>query len=240
MSVRCKINYREGGTETNLRYFILISVFFISLCAVPAVFAAQPPTQPDPEEIQQLAQTRAVIKTRFGDIELKFFPDVAPVHVKNFLMLAKKGFYDGTVFHRVIPGFMIQGGDPKSRDLGKSGHGTGGPGYTIRAEFSNRPHNRGTLSMARMQDFDSAGSQFFICVARAEPLDGKYTVFGEVVSGLEVVDKIVNQPRDRRDNPLERVEVAVSVIEPAPPEDEDMEKPSPDTGGDTTKKDGGA
>ena len=223
-----------------MRYFILISVFFISLCALPAAFAAQPPTQPDSEEIQHLAQTRVVIKTSFGDIVLKFFPDVAPVHVKNFISLAEKGFYDGTVFHRVIPGFMIQGGDPKSKDLRKSGHGTGGPGYTIRAEFSKKPHNRGTLSMARMQDPNSAGSQFFICVARTKFLDGKYTVFGEVVSGLEVVDKIVNQPRDRRDNPLERVEIAVSVIEPAPPEVPALEKPSPDTGRDTTKKDGGA
>ncbi len=228
-----------------MRYFILISVFFISLFVSPAVFASQPPTEPDSEEVQLLAETRAVIKTSFGDIVLKFFPDVAPVHVKNFLLLAKKGFYDGTVFHRVIPGFMIQGGDPKSRELRKSGHGTGGPGYTIRAEFSNKPHKRGTLSMARMQDPDSAGSQFFISVARTKFLDGKYTVFGEVVSGLDVVDKIVNQPRDRRDNPLERVEIAVSVIEPAPPGDDDpgdegMENHSTDIEGDTSKKDGGA
>lgn len=238
--MRCKIDHREGGTETNLRYFILISVFLISIFAAPAVFAAQPPTQPDSEEIQILAKTTAVIKTRFGEIVLRFFPDVAPVHVKNFLTLAKGGFYDGTVFHRVIPGFMIQGGDPKSKELRKSGHGTGGPGYTIKAEFSNKPHNRGTLSMARMQDPNSAGSQFFISVARTKFLDGKYTVFGEVVSGLEVVDRIVNQPRDRRDNPFERVEIAVSVIEPVQPENMDMEKTSPDTGGDTAKKDEGA
>ncbi|MCK4910276.1 MAG: peptidylprolyl isomerase [Thermodesulfovibrionales bacterium] len=181
-----------------------------------------------------------MIKTKFGDIELRFFPEVAPVHVKNFLALAKDDYYNGTIFHRVIPGFMIQGGDPRSKEIRKSGHGTGGPGYTINAEFSDMPHKRGTLSMARMQDPNSAGSQFFICVARTKFLDGKYTVFGEVVSGLEVVDRIVSQPRDQRDNPHERVEISISVIEPMPPEEPEAENPSPDTGGDTTKKDGGA
>jgi peptidyl-prolyl cis-trans isomerase B (cyclophilin B) len=166
------------------------------------------------EEIQKMAETRAVIKTKFGDIELKFFPEVAPNHVNNFIELAKKGFYDGTIFHRVIPGFMIQGGDPNSKDMDRSKHGMGNPGYSLKAEFSDKHHKRGTLSMARSSDPDSAGSQFFICVADAFYLDGKYTVFGEVVSGMDVADKIVSQPRDRRDNPDDRVEMKISIIDP--------------------------
>lgn len=156
-------------------------------------------------------KTMAIIKTKFGNIELRFFPDVAPNHVKNFIELAKKGFYDGTTFHRVIPGFMIQGGDPNTKDPDKSKHGMGGPGYKIKAEFNAKPHKKGTLSMARAADPDSAGSQFFICVANTPFLDGQYTVFGEVVSGIEVVDKIVNQPRDGRDNPNDRIEMKVGV-----------------------------
>ncbi len=165
------------------------------------------------EEIKKMAETKAVIETSLGNIELKFFPDVAPIHVNNFLDLAKKGFYDGTTFHRVIPGFMIQGGDPNSKDADRSRHGMGSPGYTIKAEFNDKPHKRGILSMARSADPDSAGSQFFICVADANFLDGKYTVFGEVVSGMDIADKIVNQKRDRRDNPLERVDMKVKVAD---------------------------
>ncbi|MEW6584444.1 MAG: peptidylprolyl isomerase [Nitrospirota bacterium] len=160
-----------------------------------------------------MAETRAVVETKFGNIELKFFLDVAPNHVNNFIELAKKGFYDGTTFHRVIPGFMIQGGDPNSRDADKSRHGMGGPGYTVKAEFNDKPHKKGTLSMARAGHPDSAGSQFFICVADAPFLDRQYTVFGEVVSGMDVADKIVSQPRDNRDNPLERVEMKVKIVE---------------------------
>ncbi len=165
------------------------------------------------EEIKKMADTKAVIETKFGNIELKFFPEVAPNHVNNFIELAKKGFYDGTTFHRVIPGFMIQGGDPNSRSANKATHGTGGPGYTIKAEFNDKHHKRGTLSMARAQDPNSAGSQFFICVADASFLDRQYTVFGEVVSGMDVVDKIVSQPRDPRDNPNDRIEMKVKIME---------------------------
>ncbi len=160
-----------------------------------------------------MSDTKAVIETKFGNIELRFFADVAPNHVKNFIDLAKKGAYDGTTFHRVIPGFMIQGGDPNSKNPDKSRHGIGGPGYTIKAEFNNRPHKRGTLSMARAANPDSAGSQFFICVADAPFLDRQYTVFGEVVSGMEVADKIVSQPRDARDNPNERIEMKIRITE---------------------------
>jgi cyclophilin family peptidyl-prolyl cis-trans isomerase len=160
-----------------------------------------------------MADTKAVVETSFGTITLKFFPDVAPGHVKNFVDLASKGFYDNTTFHRVIPGFMIQGGDPNSKDANKSKHGTGGPGYTIKAEFNARPHKRGALSMARSASPDSAGSQFFICVKDSAFLDRQYTVFGEVESGIEVVDKIVAVPRDKNDNPNERVEMKVKIVE---------------------------
>ena len=147
----------------------------------------------------------------WGDIVLKFYPDVAPNHAKNFCKLAAENFYDGTTFHRVIPGFMIQGGDPNSKNADRSNHGMGGPGYHIKAEFNNKPHKRGVLSMARAQDPDSAGSQFFICVADASFLDGQYTAFGEVVSGMEIADRVVNVKRDGRDNPLERIEMTVTI-----------------------------
>lgn len=160
-----------------------------------------------------MAETKAVIETKFGNIELKFFPEAAPGHVNNFIELAKKGSYDGTTFHRVIPGFMIQGGDPNSKSPDKSTHGMGGPGYTIKAEFNEKPHKRGTLSMARAGHPDSAGSQFFICVADAPFLDRQYTAFGEVVSGMEVADKIVSQPRDGKDNPDERIEIKIKIVE---------------------------
>lgn len=165
------------------------------------------------EEIKKMADTKAVIETKFGSIEIKFFPDAAPNHVNNFIELAKKGFYDGTTFHRVIPGFMIQGGDPNSKSPDRSKHGMGGPGHTIKAEFNNMPHKRGTLSMARAAHPDSAGSQFFICVADSSFLDRQYTGFGEVASGMEAVDKIVSQQRDVMDNPLEKVEMKVKILE---------------------------
>jgi len=165
------------------------------------------------KEIKKMSETTAVIETKFGDIKLKFFPDVAPNHVNNFIELAKKGFYDGTTFHRVIPGFMIQGGDPNSKNPDRSKHGQGDPGYKLKAEFNNKPHKRGTLSMARAGHPDSAGSQFFICVADSPFLDRQYTAFGEVVSGMDVLDKIVHQPRDKRDNPIERIEMKVKIIE---------------------------
>ncbi len=160
-----------------------------------------------------MANEQAVIETKFGNITLRFLSDVAPGHVKNFLDLAKKGFFDGSTFHRVIPGFMIQGGDPNSKSPDRSRHGMGGPGYTIKAEFNATPHKRGVLSMARAANPDSAGSQFFICVKDSSFLDRQYTAFGEVVSGMDVADKIVSQPRDGNDNPNDRIEMKVKVIE---------------------------
>ncbi len=165
-----------------------------------------------------MAQTpRAVIETKFGEMEIEFLSDKAPGHVKNFLDLARKGFYDGTTFHRVIPGFMIQGGDPNTKDAtgSRARHGTGGPGYTIKAEFNDTAHKRGVVSMARSNDPNSAGSQFFICVADAGFLDRQYSAFGRVVRGMEVADKIVGAARDSRDNPNERIDMKVKVVEPA-------------------------
>ena len=159
-------------------------------------------------------EPKAIIDTKFGSMEIRFFPDKAPKHVENFITLAKSGFYDKTIFHRVIPDFMIQGGDPNTKDeKDKSRYGMGGPGHRVQAEFNDRPHVRGVVSMARSQDPDSAGSQFFIVVKDAPYLNGKYTPFGEVVKGMEVADKIVSQPRDARDNPLERIEMTVRIVE---------------------------
>ena len=157
---------------------------------------------------------RAIIKTKFGEIELKLFPDLAPKHVENFIKLAKDGFYNGTIFHRVIPGFMIQGGDPNTKDLNKpETYGQGGPSQKLKAEFNDIPHRRGILSMARTSDPNSAGSQFFVVVKDSNFLDGQYTVFGAVVKGMEVADKIVSLPRNSRDLPNERAEMTIMVVE---------------------------
>jgi peptidyl-prolyl cis-trans isomerase B (cyclophilin B) len=157
---------------------------------------------------------RAIIKTKFGDIDVVFFPEKAPKHVENFIALAKSGFYNGTIFHRVIPGFMIQGGDPNTKDPNKpETYGQGGPSQRLKAEFNDIPHRRGILSMARTSDPNSAGSQFFIVVKDSNFLDGQYTVFGEVVKGMEVVDKIVGLPKNNRDLPTERAEITAVVIE---------------------------
>ena len=168
---------------------------------------------------------RAVISTQFGDIVLEFFDDIAPKHVESFKLHAQNSYYNGTTFHRVIPGFMIQGGDPLTKSEDRSRHGTGGNAakyfglgteseqstWDLPAEFSNTPHERGTLSMARSQNPDSGGSQFFICVADARFLDNQYTVFGKVTSGIEVVDAVVSAPRDARDNPDDRIEMKVRL-----------------------------
>ena len=157
---------------------------------------------------------KATIKTKFGDMDIVFSPDKAPKHVESFIALAKSGFYNGTIFHRVIPGFMIQGGDPNTKDLNKpETYGQGGPSQKLKAEFNDIPHRRGILSMARTNDPNSAGSQFFIVVKDSNFLDGQYTVFGEVVKGMEVADKIVNLPKNSRDLPNERAEITIVVAE---------------------------
>lgn len=156
--------------------------------------------------------TTATIDTKFGKIVFKLLPDIAPETVRNFVNLAKSGFYNGTHFHRVIPGFMIQGGDPNTKTPDKSKWGFGGPGYTIKAEFNSRSHLRGIVSMARASDPNSAGSQFFIVTSDSTFLDRQYTVFGEVIEGMNVADMIVNQPRDRNDCPLDEVKMSQITI----------------------------
>ena len=153
------------------------------------------------------------IETKFGNILFKLLPDLAPETVRNFEKLAKDGFYDDTLFHRVIPGFMIQGGDPNTKSGNKSSWGTGGPGYTLKAEFNSRSHLRGIVSMARAQDPDSAGSQFFIVTTDSTFLDRQYTVFGEVIEGMDVADKIVNLQRDQNDCPLEEAKMLHVTVE---------------------------
>ena len=167
----------------------------------------------------------AVISTQFGDIVLEFFDDIAPKHVESFKLHAKSGYYNGTIFHRVIPGFMIQGGDLNTKGENKSIYGQGGHAakfygigkednpstWDIPAEFNDIKHTLGILSMARTSDPNSAGSQFFICAGDASHLDAQYTVFGKVIEGLGIIDKIVNMPRDNRDNPINRVEMTVAL-----------------------------
>jgi peptidyl-prolyl cis-trans isomerase B (cyclophilin B) len=163
----------------------------------------------------------AVIKTSQGEMVVKFWPEVAPNTVENFKKLARQGFYNGTAFHRIMKGFMIQGGDPNTKDLNaEHTYGTGGPGYKIKAEFNSNPHVRGVLSMARSQDPNSAGSQFFICLADARFLDKQYTAFGELVKGDDVLGKIGDTPTtsgggSERSKPATRVSVDSISIVPA-------------------------
>jgi peptidyl-prolyl cis-trans isomerase B (cyclophilin B) len=163
--------------------------------------------------MENVEKEKAVIETKIGKLVIEFFPKEAPKHVENFKKLAETGFYNGTTFHRVIPGFMIQGGDPNSKDSDRSRHGTGGPGYTIKAEFNSISHKRGIVSMARSSDPNSAGSQFFICVKDSVFLDRQYTVFGKVIDGMDVADKIASEKRDERDNPLEKIAMTKVYIE---------------------------
>ncbi len=169
-------------------------IFLVSVLALFAAFAAgceaeeqSSENSPKPQEgmkIQKKAgEKMAVIETNRGVIKFKFYPEDAPNTVANFIKLAEKDFYDGLTFHRVVPGFVVQGGDP-------AGNGTGGPGYTIKAEFNDRKHLKGTVAMARAGHPDSAGSQFYICLAPQPALDGKYTVFGQVTEGMDVVHEI--------------------------------------------------
>jgi peptidyl-prolyl cis-trans isomerase B (cyclophilin B) len=163
----------------------------------------------------------AVFKTSEGEMVAEFWPDVAPNTVENFKKLAKQGFYDGTAFHRIIKGFMAQGGDPLTKDPSKEARwGTGDPGYKIKAEFNKRPHERGVLSMARSMDPDSAGSQFFLCFGKVSQLDGQYTTFGKIIKGDEVLDKLANVPvttsnSGERSKPVNRVALESVKIVPA-------------------------
>src|SRR5512134_2414739 len=197
---------------TVLAAWAMLSLGAVGGCWGKSETKAVPPP-PDP-------RPKAIIKTRFGEMEMKFYPELAPKHVENFIKLAKSGFYNGTIFHRVIPGFMIQGGDPNTKNsLRKETFGQGGPKdekgnpILLKAEFSDTPHKRGIVSMARANDPDTAGSQFFIVVEDSFFLDRKYTVFGEVTKGLGVADKIVNLPRNEQDLPNDRIEMTVTIVE---------------------------
>jgi peptidyl-prolyl cis-trans isomerase B (cyclophilin B) len=162
----------------------------------------------------------AIIKTGEGDMVIEFWTDAAPTTIENFKKLARAGFYNGTAFHRIVKGFMIQGGDPLTKDpANENRFGTGDPGYKIKAEFNDHSHDRGVISMARSQDPDSAGSQFFICLAPVPRLDHQYTTFGKLIKGEEVLEKIGNTPvtlsGGEMSKPLKRVEVKKIDIVPA-------------------------
>jgi cyclophilin family peptidyl-prolyl cis-trans isomerase len=145
-----------------------------------------------------------IITTNFGDIIFEFYREDAPKTVENFKELSKRGFYDGLIFHRIVPGFVIQGGDPNTKDnTNRSKWGTGGPGWNIKPEFNKNKHSRGALSMARSQAPDSAGSQFFIVLKDSGFLDGQYTVFGRVTHRMDIVDKIASLKTDSADAPID-------------------------------------
>jgi cyclophilin family peptidyl-prolyl cis-trans isomerase len=187
------------------------------LCLLLA--ACEPGEAPGPRATTAPGQPQmAVIRMELGgEIHIRFLRDKAPKHVENFKKLAREGYYDGTTFHRVIPGFMIQGGDHLSKDADPRNDGTGTPGYFVDAEFNDVPHGRGTVAMGRRSGVDTAGSQFYIMVADSPRwrtvLDGKYTVFGEVVRGMEVADRIVTVLRDNRDRPHEnQVMKSVTIV----------------------------
>ena len=193
------------------------------LCAMlvaGAVALAQSESKPVKTDDTKPAATAekevAVIKTIEGEMVLEFWPEVAPKTVENFKKLAKDGFYDGTCFHRVIKGFMIQGGDPKTKEASKESEwGTGDPGYKIKAEFNDKSHVRGVISMARSQNPDSAGSQFFICQGNPSFLDRQYTAFGKLIKGDEVLEKIATTPTHPPDRPDKRMGVVSVKIVPA-------------------------
>ena len=172
-----------------------LSILAVALLLSSALFAAEENKENPP---MNASNEVAVIKTSEGDMVVQFWTDAAPNTVENFKKLARSGFYDGTIFHRVVKGFMIQGGDPNSKEPAKeSSYGQGGPGYKIKAEFNDRSHERGVISMARSSDPDSAGSQFFICLASVSRLDHQYTTFGKLIKGDEVLGKIGDTPVTR-------------------------------------------
>jgi peptidyl-prolyl cis-trans isomerase B (cyclophilin B) len=214
-----------NGRVTTMKRMLLCCALGLAFVATPVrseekkeekkdTAAASEPTANAPKEV-------AVFKTSEGEMVAEFWSDVAPNTVENFKKLAKSGFYDGTAFHRIIKGFMAQGGDPLTKDASKeSVWGSGDPGYKIKAEFNQKKHDRGVLSMARSADPDSAGSQFFLCFGPATSLDGKYTTFGKIIKGDAVLDKLANVPVTRNNagensKPVNRVALESVKIVPA-------------------------
>src|SRR6266480_3471072 len=195
-----------------------LSILAVVLLLRSALFAAEENKENPP---MNASNEVAVIKTSEGDMVVQFWNDAAPNTIENFKKLARSGFYDGTIFHRIVKGFMIQGGDPNSKDTGKeTSYGEGGPGYKIKAEFNDRSHERGVISMARSFDPDSAGSQFFICLGNVPRLDHQYTTFGKLIKGDAVVEKIGDTPVTRsstgeNSKPIKRVVVESIKIVPA-------------------------
>ena len=196
-----------------------LSIFAVALLLGSAVFGADEKQAENPT--MNASNEVAVIKTSEGDMVVQFWNDAAPNTIENFKKLARSGFYDGTIFHRIVKGFMIQGGDPNSKDAGKeSRYGEGGPGYKIKAEFNDHSHERGIISMARSSDPDSAGSQFFICLAPVPRLDHQYTTFGKLIKGDDVLEKIGDTPATRNSagemsKPTKRVVIESIKIVPA-------------------------
>jgi peptidyl-prolyl cis-trans isomerase B (cyclophilin B) len=196
-----------------------LSILAVALLLASSVLAAD---EKKAENLTMNASNEvAVIKTSEGEMVVQFWNDAAPNTIENFKKLARSGFYDGTIFHRIVKGFMIQGGDPNSKDPGKeSSYGQGGPGYKVKAEFNDHSHDRGVVSMARSSDPDSAGSQFFICLAPVPRLDHQYTTFGKLVKGDDVLKKIGDTPVTRNSTgemskPTKRVAIESIKIVPA-------------------------
>jgi peptidyl-prolyl cis-trans isomerase B (cyclophilin B) len=195
------------------------SIFAVALLLGSAVFAADEKKAENPK--MNASNEIAVIKTSEGNMVVQFWNDAAPNTIENFKKLARSGFYDGTIFHRIVKGFMIQGGDPNSKDAAKeSSYGEGGPGYKIKAEFNDHSHERGIISMARSSDPDSAGSQFFICLAPVPRLDHQYTTFGKLIKGDDVLEKIGDTPVTRNiagevSKPTKRMVIESIKIVPA-------------------------
>lgn len=195
--------------------FSFVAIVAVTLSGTPARAAEE--TKPDAKsDAKSDAKEVAVLKTSAGEMVVEFWPEVAPKTVENFKTLARKGFYDGTAFHRVIKDFMIQGGDPLTKDPSKEAlWGTGDPGYKLKAEFNDRKHVRGVISMARSQNPDSAGSQFFICHGNPSFLDGQYTAFGKLIKGDDVLEKIATSKTGPNDRPVERIALESVKIVPA-------------------------
>ena len=188
-----------------------LGIFFAAAASQAEETKTNTPTAPAMSTSNEVA----VIKTTEGDMVVEFWTDAAPKTIENFKTLVKKGFYDGTAFHRVIKGFMIQGGDPLTKDASKEdAWGTGDPGYKIKAEFNDHPHKRGVLSMARSNNPDSAGSQFFICHGDPSFLDHQYTTFGKLIKGDDVLEKIATTPTHPQDRPDKRVGVISITLVP--------------------------